>query len=154
MFSYSDLTTTLTVVNEVSPSILNDYYTKNEVDNLFVKEVDTEDSTALFLRSKGQWVQQENGDEFLYVGFSSTSNYEELDLTKLNKIVIGSSDSYNTVIENKGNNYLWIISPYLINKTTLNPYDIEIPMTPAIENYYISAELKPAIYDLTIKIEK
>ena len=84
-----------------------------------------------------------------------STNYEEVDLTKLTKVVIGSSDTYNVVVNNSADSYLWVVSPYAVTKVTLNPYDVEIPMTIQVdEHYYVSATLKKAVYNLTITIEK
>lgn len=158
MFNYDDLQVTLTVTPEISPS---DFYRKEEADELFVKDVN--DNNSVYGRKKGQWVQiGQDWYQFL-AGFLATNNFADFatneDYKNLNEIpFIATHSTVELTLTNEADgNTLWICFDGQISsiKTKLG-LSVEFTHDGRLETgdeVYSIKNLNKGEYDLLISLQ-
>lgn len=162
MFNYDDLKVTLTVTPEISP--LN-VYTKEEANNLFVKDV--ENNLAVYGRMKEKWVELASGDVGkLLAGFLSTNDASDFigneDYKKLDKFLFTHGDTALVHVDlnndTDGNN-IWICSTMTVTSIQTEQglsisFESEGSVDIEEEPYYIYSirNLKAGDYILVISV--
>ena len=165
-----DLKTTISAYVAAAPSILNNYYTKDqvynkdEIDNLlkdFVRVVVDGDPAVIYGRQNGQWVPivkvPAKMNEILIFGFSGCETMTSEELIRLpgRQGLLEGIEEYLIESTPSKNGYLWFCCPKQITEIVANnglAYQQCVVNQPGVVKLEIGGEVKDFICYRTNKL--
>lgn len=158
-YTGEDIPTTITFVTKKGNTIINpDNITLTTVSNNTIEELHST-SVIKNINHKGsttftincQFKNESNSvsittiqSDPTYIGFLNTDNVQEVVLSELNKKILPNISMTETLNNTIKGSYLWIISPYAINKIATDPgftFNVSMDLVTTINdlNYYRSS---------------